>query len=252
MSPPRRTSDLRRSLTFGGRVPPVIGLVLLLIVVVTVASWLLRNIGWAVLDLRAVRSAQVWRLLSWALVQPDPLTLVVGGLVLYMFGPQLAHDFGERRLLGRLLGLTLGAGLLSLAAAWLLEVHDFAYLGIWPVVDGLVLLWALRYPDRQLLFFLVLPVSGRTLALLTVGVTALYALWGIAGGGVAGLVRFAPAFAALLIAWLISGGRIGMPLRRLQFLLRDWWLEHKLRRRPRHLKVVKKNGRGGEPPTWLN
>ncbi len=159
---------------------------------------------------------------------------------------------GERRFLNRLLGLTLGAGVLSLAAAWLLRVEAFAYLGIWPLVDGLVLLWALRYPDRQLLFFFVLPVSGRTLALITVGVTALYALWGTARGGVTGFVQYAPAFAALLIAWLIAGGRSVMPIRRLKYQLRDWWLEQKLRRRTRHLKVVRKNGGGGEPPTWLN
>lgn len=252
MAPPRRTGDLRRSLTFGGRVPPVVGLVLLLMVTATVGSWLLRDVGWAALDLRAIRSAQAWRLLTWPLVQSGPLDLVLGGLVFYMFGPQLARDLGERRFLGRLLWLVLGAGLLSLAAAWLLGVEGFAHLGIWALVDGLVLLWALRYPDRQLLFFMVIPMTGRTLALVTVGVTALYALWGVAAGGVAGLVRFAPAFAALLVAWLLSGGRVGMPIRRLGYQLRDWWLEQKLRRRTRHLTVVRKNGSGGEPPTWLN
>jgi membrane associated rhomboid family serine protease len=252
MPPPRRSSDLRRSLTFGGRVPPSVGLVLLLMAVATIGSWLLRDVGWAVLDLRALRSAQAWRLLTWPLVQQGPLDLVIGGLVLYMFGPQLALDVGERRFLGWLLWLAAGAGVLSLAAAWLLRVEAFAFLGIWPLVDGLVLLWALRYPARQLLFFFVLPLTGRTLALVTVGVTALYALWGVAGGGLPGLVRFAPAFAALLVAWLLSGGSVGRPLRGLRLQLRDWWLEQKLRRRTRHLKVVRKNGQGGEPPTWLN
>src|SRR5512147_2635219 len=95
---PRRSGDLRRSLTFGGRVPASLGLLLALIVVATVASWILRNQGWAVLSPAAiVRAGEVWRLVTWAFVQDHPLTLLFGGLMLYSFGSQLSYDWGEGR-----------------------------------------------------------------------------------------------------------------------------------------------------------
>lgn len=250
---PRRTGELRRSLSLGGRVPPVVGSILLLLLVATVGSWLLRDSRWAALSLSPVLRGQIWRLISWPLVQEDPLALVFGGLAFYFFGPQLALDWGESRFLGRMVGLTVSAGSLSILIAWLVGMGGgFAYLGIWPLVDGLILLWALRYPDQQILFFFVLPVSGRLLALLTVATNVLYALWGTTRGGLLGLLLYTPGFAALFVAWMMSGSWRRLPLVRLRLLLRDWWFELKLRRRSRHLKVVRKGGRGDEPPRWLN
>ena len=253
MARPRRRGEFHRSLSLGGRVPPVVGAIILLILAVTVGSWLLGNKSWAALSLPHVLGGQVWRLLTWPLVQDEPLAIVFGGLAWYFFGPQLALDYGERRFALRMAVLTLCAGALSLLVAFLVGLGgSFAYRGIWPLVDGLILLWALRYPDQQILFFFVLPVSGRLLALLTVATNVLYALWGIAQGGLFGVVPYVPGFAALLVAWAMSGARAQLPLERLKLSLRDWWMEQKLRRRSRHLKVVRKGGQDGDRPRWLN
>lgn len=247
---PHRTGDLRRSLSIGGRVPPVIGLLLLLILAATVGSWIARTSGWAVLSPALLLRGELWRLFSWPFVQEDPLALIFGGFILYSFGTQLVHDWGEGRFLATFLGLSVGASLLTLLVAlvWA-PFAAYGHLGMWPVVDALLLMWALRYPDQRMSFWGVLPMTGRTLALLLVFGTVLY---GLAAGGIKGLLNFTPHFAALLIAWILAGGRLGIPIRRLRLQLRDWWLERQLRRRSRHLKVVRKNGHGGEPPSWLN
>ncbi|HET6438659.1 MAG TPA: rhomboid family intramembrane serine protease [Anaeromyxobacter sp.] len=248
---PRRTRDLRSSFTFGGRIPASLGLLLVLMVVATVSFWLW-HMGWVVLRSDTLASGQLWRLLTWPLVQADPTALIFGGLTLYFFGPPLAYDWGERRFLSTVLLLTLGAALITLGVSWVLQVPFIDYYGIWPLVDGIVLLWALRYPDQQILFFFVLPITGRILALLTVATNALFLVWGVAHGGLNGLVAFTPPLAALLIAWALSRGRLGLPLRRLRLAWRDFRLEQQLRRRSRHLKVVRKNGHGGGPPQWMN
>ncbi|HET6410882.1 MAG TPA: rhomboid family intramembrane serine protease [Anaeromyxobacter sp.] len=246
---PRRSSDLRRSLTFGGRMPAAVGLLLLLMVVATVASWILRNSEWAELSPAAILQGQIWRIVSWAFVQGQPLTLLFGGLMLYSFGSQLAYDWGEARLLSTFLGLTAGAALITVAIAIVWPPFmAFGHLDMWPPVIGLLLMWSLRYPDQQLSFWGILPMTGRTMAILVVAGTVLY---GLAAGGVAGLARFTPHFASIVIGWALSRGRLRLPLRRWKLAWRDYLLERQLRRRSRHLKVVRKNGRD-EPPRWMN
>jgi hypothetical protein len=91
----------------------------------------------------------------------------------------------------------------------------------------------------------ILPLTGRTLALLVVFGTFLY---GLAAGGVVGLVAFTPHFAALAIGWALSRRRLSTRRWRLQ--LREWWREREFKRRSRHLKVIRKNGQ--DRPRWLN
>ncbi len=245
---PRRSGDLRNSFTFGGRMPAVIGLLLALTVLATVGVWITRDANWAVLAPVAVLRGQVWRLVTWPFVETQPINLIFGGFMLYQFGTQLAYDWGEGRFLTRYLFLTVGAGLITVAVATLPRFAGIAHVGMWPVVDALLLMWCLRYPDQQMSFWGVLPMTGRTMGLLVVGGTVLYAL---AAGGIDGLASFTPHFAALFLGWVLTRSRFGLPLRRWKLAWRDFRLERQMRRRSRHLKVVRKNGQD-DPPRWLN
>jgi membrane associated rhomboid family serine protease len=228
--------------------PAVIGLILVLTLLVTVGHWITRNGEWAVLAPQEILRGQVWRLVTWPFLEATPLNLFFGGIMLYQFGGQLAYDWGEGRFLARYLFLTVGAALITVAVATLPPFAGVAHVGMWPVVDALLLLWCLRYPDQQISFWGLFPMTGRTMALLVVGGTVLYAL---AAGGFGGLVAFTPHFAALFLGWVLSRARFGLPLRRWKLAWRDFRLERQMRRRSRHLKVVRKNGQD-EPPRWLN
>jgi hypothetical protein len=109
-------------------------------------------------------------------------------------------------------------------------------------------MWALRYPEQQLLLMFVVPVSGRTMALLTVGITAALVVYAVAVAHLAGLVEWAPLASSVAIAWVLAGARIGVP-RRWRLAWRDWKLERQLRRRSHHLKVV---GKDQGPKQWMN
>jgi len=245
---PRRTRDLRNSFTFGGRVPAVIGLILALTLLVTVGYLVTGNGEWARLAPQAILRGQLWRLVTWPFLEPQPLSLIFGLIMLYQFGCQLAYDWGERLFLTRYLFLTVGAGLVTTAVATLPPFQGIAHVGMWPVVDALLLVWCLRYPDQQISIWGVLPMTGRTMALLVVGGTVLFAL---AAGGIGGLLAFTPHFAALFLGWVLSRSRLGLPVRRWKLAWRDFRLERQMRRRSKHLKVVRKNGQD-EPPRWLN
>jgi hypothetical protein len=102
------------------------------------------------------------------------------------------------------------------------------------------------FPDRQVNLFFVLPITGRMMAWLVLGGTVLY---GIAAGGLQGILHFTPHLAAIGAAWALARGGVGAGRRWRD--ARAWWAEQSARRRSRHLKVVKRDGEQ-DRPRWLN
>lgn len=238
----RRGSPIAELLTFGGRMPPVVGGLIVALLGASLAGRLTGLGGAALLVPDLVLGGEAWRLLTWSLVERDPVSLLFGGLTLYWFGRDLAWAWGARRLVVTWLVLGAAAGavpvLLSLA---LPALGPAAYGGPWAVLSGLLVAWGLLHPDRQILFNFLLPVSGRGLAWLTVGMTVLFAAF-------TGLATYLPHLAAegLMLAW-----SRGLSLRGAWQGLRIRMGQRRMRRRARHLQVVKHRGKD-EPPRWMN
>jgi len=203
-------------LSFGGRVPASVGG----LIVATVVTSLVAAVGGRsglglhqllLLDTGAVWRGEAWRLVTWVLVEDDPLNLLFGGLVLYWFGRDLVDAWGERRFLVTYFAVPAVAGILAslLALAWPgLDAYRFA--GFWVALDALVVAWGLNHPFRQILLFFAIPVSGKALVWITVGGTALFALF-------TGVGAFVPHLLAEGIAWMhVSGKGPGQWLRRLR------------------------------------
>jgi membrane associated rhomboid family serine protease len=245
----RRGGGLPRIFTFGDRVPASLGLILALMLAMSVWGWLDRTHTFAALTAlwpEMVLHGQLWRLVTWPFVQDDPFTLLFGGFMLYWLGQQLGFVWSERRFLARFFGYAAFATVATtlLAIAWP-PVRDLRHIGIWPVANALIVSWAMLYPDRQVNIWGVLPITGRTAAWLVLGGTILY---GIAGGGLLGIVAFTPHLSALGLAWVLARGAGARgPWRD----ARAWWAEQSARRRARHLKVVRKDGEQ-DRPRWLN
>ena len=163
----------------------------------------------SVLAPQAVWSGEVWRLVTWALVETEPLNLLFGGLVLFWFGRDLVEAWGERRFLATYFGIAAAAGALTcLAALAWPALLTFRFTGLWAAVDAVIVAWALLHPFRQILLFFALPVSGKTLLWITVGGTVLFALF-------AGVAAFVPHLLAEGVAWAwVSGNGPGRWLRR--------------------------------------
>lgn len=248
MYSPRRSRDLPDALTFGGRVPAAVGLLLITIGVASLVTWGTKSAVWAALFSDTLSTLQLWRLVTYSLVVGDPLNLIFALIGVYFFGPPLVSEWGERRFLGASLVIAVGAALATLLVGGLLHV-PFAYVGVWPLLDAMVLLWAIRNPEQQVLLMFIVPVSGRVMGYITVGVPAVLALYAVVTSGLGGLVAYVPLLAAVGIAWLLAGARIGVP-RRWRLAWRDLRTEQQLRRRSRHLKVVDKNDQG--PKQWMN
>src|SRR3990170_8385570 len=102
----RSVGQLSRALTFGGRVPPVVGLLISLLVVVSLTGALVPNLtNLAIFVPALVTRGELWRLVTWPFVETHPLSLVFGALILWWLGRDLALAWGERRFLVLFLGL---------------------------------------------------------------------------------------------------------------------------------------------------
>jgi membrane associated rhomboid family serine protease len=239
----RRTGSPAELLTLGGRVPPQVGGLIAGLVLLSILGQLVHGLAPALaLVPAAVLEGELWRLVSWALVEVSPLGVLVDGLLLYWFGRDLCHAWGPRRFLATAAILAAATGLLaSLLALAVPRLDAAVWIGPGAVLGALTLAWGLLFPERQILFNFLFPVSGRALAWLTVGLTVFFAIF-------EGWRVWLPHFLAqgLMALWFR-----GLSPRGAWQSLRMRLAERRLRQRARHLKVVGRNGKG-DPPRWMN
>ena len=239
MRPERLSDSTRDHLTFGGRLPWGVGLLLVLTVVPSVVAALgSRHVApifeLAALDPSAVWRGQVWRLATYALVEPGPIGLVFTCLAYAWFGKDLAADWGSGWFLRVFGSVAVGAGVLTCLVALVdPSVAGHRYLGALPISGAVFVAWGLTFPYRRVLFFWFFPIRGWWAAWGTVALTALYAAY----GGWAGVL---PELLAELgiAAYLMRGDTLA----RFVEQLRGVWSEQKRRasraKAASHLKVV--------------
>jgi membrane associated rhomboid family serine protease len=241
---PRRRSSITDSFTFGGRIPGSVGLLLVVILVASIVGWQNRAVqGFAAFHPGSILSGQLWRLVTWVFVQDHPMTLIFGGFMLWSFGGQLTFVWGEKRFIFRFLGYTAGAAAVATLVALVWPGADLPHLGMWPTVNALLVSWALVYPAQQVNIWGVLPLTGKTLALLVVFGTVLYGIF-------SGFGAFLLHLAALAIAWGLASQ--GVAWRRTTRRWQGFWAEREARRKSKHLKVVGRDGEKDDRPRWMN
>ena len=132
---------------------------------------------WTALEPDLIWRGQVWRVVTWALVELGPMSLVLTCVSIYKFGGELAPRWGERRLRRFALQIIIAAGVLTTLGAL---VSDHAWqmrrCGGWAVSDALVIAWARQYPNATLRLYGLIELSGRQLIGFTVGVAVLFAI----------------------------------------------------------------------------
>ncbi|HEY3807826.1 MAG TPA: rhomboid family intramembrane serine protease [Kofleriaceae bacterium] len=158
--------------------------------------------GWLVhvlaLEPHAIWRGQIWRLVTWPLVELGPMGLMMTCAAIYKLGAELATMWGERRLARFVLQIVIAAAVLASIVDAIAGAHLWRS-GGWAIGDVLVIAWARQYPDRPLLVLGMLRLHGRQLVRITVATTVLIAIF-------AGPVWFAPELAACAAAALYPRG----------------------------------------------
>jgi membrane associated rhomboid family serine protease len=242
----RRSSSFDDLLSFGGRVPPAVGGIIVAFVLLSILNAVTGLVAWTLFAPNAVLGGQVWRLVTWVLVEAGgpntPINLLFGGLTLYWFGRDLCSAWGSRRFVLTYFGVaTLAALATTLLSLGVPQLRGGVWTGAWPILSALLIAWASLFPERQILLFFALPISGRTLGWITVAGTLLYGVFG-------SMHAYVP---HLLAQGIMALYLRGVSARGLWQSLKIRQLERKARRRASHLKVVHKDGQGGNG-RWMN
>jgi len=180
----------------GTSLPSTVAALVALMAGATILGVLLAHAGVPLLMAAALVPEQVlrgelWRLLTWTFIEPDPVGLVFSCLLLAWLGRDLSDAWGHWRFVGVYLAFAaaVAATTCALALAWP-PLGTRAYLTAWAMSDAILVAWATQFPHRQILAYFVIPVGGRNLVFLTVAGTLLFAVF-------SGPVRYVPHFIAI-------------------------------------------------------
>jgi membrane associated rhomboid family serine protease len=136
----------------------------------------------------------VWTLATTFLVEPDFLTLLLSGLMLWMFVPTLERFWGTRRLY-RFVAVTSIVGALAGCAMGLLTGREFPITGASSFIYASIVAFGVVYATHPVQFFGVLPMTGRQMMYGFLGFLLLYitlqAFWELGAATAAAMVAAA-------------------------------------------------------------
>lgn len=125
-----------------------------------------------------VFGGELWRLITWTFLEPNPLGLIFACLLLAWLGRDLSSAWGHWRFVGVYIGFAAAVAVTTcLIALFSSTVRLVPYATAWAMCDAILIAWATHFPNRQILLYFIIPVSGRNLVYLTIAGTALFALF---------------------------------------------------------------------------
>lgn len=156
-----------------------------------ISQWLLATLavsiiavldgGWIANKLALIPSriwlGEIWRLVTWPLIEGSPQSLIVTCIVIFVFGSDLATRWGDRRLERYVAHVVVAAAVVTVLVATLTGSSRMVRLGGWAVTDALVIAWARQFPDRCLTIYGVLTLRGQQVIQFTIAVSVLFAIY---------------------------------------------------------------------------
>ncbi len=172
-----------------------------------------------------------WTALTYMFVHTSFGHLFTNMLVVFFFGPPLESRWGGRFFLRYYIACGLGGALFSVLLYSL--VGPTAMIGASGAIFGLLLAFALNWPDAKIYLYFLFPVPAKWF----VAVLGVFALFATAGGGGGGVAHWAHLGGlATGFVYLKFGERLGRSLRRVFF--KDG---------PGHVRVESSSGPSGAP-----
>jgi membrane associated rhomboid family serine protease len=112
-----------------------------------------------------------WTVLTYMFVHAWLAHIAFNMLTLWMFGPRLEHVWGTRSFLQFYLWCGLGG-----AIAHLIFAQHTAVIGASGAISGVLVAYALRWPDEEVYLFGVIPMKSRWLIAAMIGMNIIFAL----------------------------------------------------------------------------
>ncbi len=204
------------------------------ILIISAAVWLLEviSVHWlnfvAFIEWGALTPSRVfpglflWQPFTymWLHSPGDVLHILFNMLFLWMFGATLEMSWGSRAFLHFYLICGIGAGIVVFVFGKIFS-PEVPVLGASGAIYGLVVAWAIAYPNRVIYFFGIFPMKGKHFVLIPIGFALLDFLMRAQG------VSHAAHLGGMAIGALLITGYWRPD--RLKKKIRYWWLRRRLR-----------------------
>jgi rhomboid family protein len=172
-------------------------------VLMFLATWLAPSLQFqlGLVPMWVVREKHVWQLLTYMFIHAGGFHLIFNMLALWMFGAELERIWGTRFFLKFYFITGVGAACLTVLVSLLpfgvmqqLYVSDVV--GASGAIYGLLLAYALYFPERRVYMYLLFPIPTRVFVLI-VGAIAFFSSFSESGG-----VANATHLGGLLVAYI--------------------------------------------------
>jgi membrane associated rhomboid family serine protease len=176
----------------------------------------------------------LWQVFTymWLHSPVDPMHIVFNSLFLWLFGGYLESSWGAKPFLRFYIYCGVGAGIVVFLSG-LIIAPDIPVLGASGAIYGLVVSWAILYPNRLIYIWGVFPIKAKYLVILPIGYAVLEFL--VRAQGVSHSAHLGGmAVGALLVTGYWRPRKVAKRFR-------YWWLKRKL-------KVIEDENRRNRPP----
>jgi membrane associated rhomboid family serine protease len=164
----------------------------------------------------------IWQLGTYMFLHGGVFHILFNMLALWMFGAELERIWGTRNFLKFYFVTGIGAGILTVIFSLLPfsaseQLYQSNVIGASGAVYGLLLAYALYFPDRPIYMYLVFPIPAKIFVMI-MGAIAFYASVSGASGGVANATHLG----GLLVAYLYLKRSHMDPLGELKYRYLRW------------------------------
>jgi membrane associated rhomboid family serine protease len=231
--------------SFGpGRLTPAIKILIVVNVAAFLASLAVPQmlLALGVVPAAVFERGTVWQLVSYMFLHGGVGHVLFNMLALWMFGTELEQRWGTRFFTKYYFVTGVGAAIITLL--WSLSPLPYAdqlyysvMIGASGAVYGVLLAYALTYPNRPIYMYLVFPIPAKYFVLIVGAMSFLFSM-GSGGGGVAHTAHLG----GLLVGYVYLKGPRWRPLDELRYR----WLRWKMNRARGRFDVYN----GGKDDDW--
>lgn len=149
-----------------------------------------------------VEQLRVWQVATYMFLHAGPFHILFNMLALWMFGAELERVWGTRYFLKFYFVTGIGAALLTVLVAYTLTpaLRGSIIIGASGAIYGLLLAYALHFPNRPIYMYLVFPIPAKYFVII-MGALAFYSSVSESGG-----VAHATHLGGLLVGYLYLRG----------------------------------------------
>ena len=222
---PRYTSPYASSFSFGPgpistALKAIIGANVVMFVATSFVPSLTLYLG--LLPVAVVEHFWLWQLVTYMFLHGGIFHILFNMLALWMFGAGLERTWGTRYFLKFYFVTGIGSGLLTvvfslLPFAFTRYLYGADIIGASGAIFGLLLAYALYFPDRPIYMYLVFPIPARIFVL----ILGVIELWSSVSGVQGGVANATHLFGILVGYLMLKGVRIS-PSSELKYRYLKW------------------------------